>query len=168
MRTRYSLLVVIGLLNCVVGCAKSAPAPGAVVSLEQVCNGADGSRVRLTGYLRYRREMLSFCSTNGGHETCDLELNKTAEAPAAWDIMHPRTGPEPITAKLSVPVGSRVGEMTELPDKFTASDIKVHLPNGANAGDGSLVTVDGSLAVIPGDPKAPKACYVNVEWVAPG
>ncbi len=115
--------------------------------------------------------MLSFCSTNGGHQTCDLELNKTAEAPPAWDIMHPRTGPEPVSAKLSVPVGTRTGEMTELPDKFSASDIRVHLPNGANATDGSLITVDGSLAVIPGDPKtpnAPKACYVNVEWVAPG
>ena len=170
-RSRSSMLVALGLLITAAGCAKSAPTPGTVVSLEQVCNGADGSRVRLSGYLRYQREMLSFCATNGGHETCDLQLNKSAEAPAAFDIMHPPAGPVPISAKLSVPVGTRTGEMVELPDKFSASDIKIHLPNGATAGDGTLVTVDGSLSVIPSDPKAPnapKACFVNVDWVAPG
>jgi len=166
-----ALVVVLGVAGCVLGCGKSAPAPGKVVELEQVCNEADGSRVRLTGYLRYRRGLLSFCSTFGGHETCDLELDKTSAAPPAFDVMHPQTGPDPISAKLSVPVGDKTGEMSDLPEKFSASDIHLHLPNGAIAGDGTRITVDGSLSVVPSDPKtpsAPKSCFLNVEWATPG
>jgi len=83
--------------------------------------------------------------------------------------MKPRTGPDPVTAKLSIPVGDRAGEMDDLPEKFKDSDIKLHLPSGANAAEGSHLVVDGTLSVIPGDPKtpnAPKACFVTVEWAS--
>src|SRR5689334_3277728 len=152
------------------GCSKSAPAPGKSVGIEQLCNEPDGSRVRVNGYVRYRRGLMSFCSTYGGHKTCDLQLNASGEAPPDFNIMKPQTGPEPISAKLSVPVGDNPGEMADLPEKFSASDIKLHLPGGVVAGDGGKVTVDGKLSVIPPDPSkpnAPKACFVNVEWAAP-
>ena len=167
MRTSSLLGVVAFIAGLLGGCSKSAPPPGQVVSVDQVCNGADGSRVRLTGYLRYRRGLLSFCSSYGGHPTCDLELYRDPVAPPSGDLMHPQTGPDPVSAKLSVPVGSRTGEMPELPDKFTAADVRLHLPNDGNAGDGSRITIDGTLSVIPSDPKAPtapKSCFVTVEW----
>jgi hypothetical protein len=151
-------------------CHKSAPPAGKATSLDQVCSGADGSRVRLSGYLRYRRELLSFCSTFGGHKTCDLQLYADAAPPPDFDIMHPATGPEPISAKLSVPVGKQPGEMDELPENFAPSDIRLHLPNAAVAPEGGHVTVDGTLSVVPSDPKtpnAPKSCFVNVDWATP-
>jgi len=95
--------------------------------------------VRLSGYLRYRRELLSFCSTFGGHKTCDLQLYAAAAPPPDFDIMHPATGPEPISAKLSVPVGKQPGEMDELPEKFVATDIRLHLANDAVAPEGAHV-----------------------------
>ena len=168
MRVAIAAFFAFGVVGLSGGCSKSAPAPGQVVAIGQACGGTDGSRVRLTGYLRYRRGLLSFCSNYGGHKTCDLELYENAEAPPDFDIMRPRRGPEAITAKLSVPVGSQPGEMTELPDKFKASDIRVNLPNGAAAGEGTRLTVDGKLSIVPGDPKTPKSCFVNVEWAAPG
>jgi hypothetical protein len=112
---------------------------------------------------------MSFCSNFGGHKTCDLELYESAQRPPEYDIMRPRTGPEPVTAKLSVPVGGRTGEMDDLPKKFQDSDIKLHLQSGANAVEGSHIIVDGTLSVIPSDPKAPtapKSCFVTVEWVS--
>ena len=164
-----SAFVLIGL--AFIGCSKSAPEPGKVVKIGDVCNEVDASRVRLAGYLRYRRGLMSFCSNFGGHETCDLELYESGERTQDYDIMRPRTGPEPVTAKLSVPVGSRAGEMDALPKKFKESDIKLHLESGANATEGSRITIDGKLSVIPGDPKtpsAPKSCFVTVEWVLAG
>lgn len=167
MRVIASVLV--GSLT-LFACSKSQPAPGKVVALEQVCNQADGSRVRLTGYLRYRRGLLSFCSNYGGHKTCDLELYQDATKPPDYDIMHPATGPAPITAKLSVPVGKQPGEMDELPEKFTEADIKLHLAGDALVPEGGKVTVDGMLSVVPADPKqpdAPRQCFLNVEWASP-
>jgi hypothetical protein len=163
------------LLCCVfvisaLGCSKSAPPAGKVVTAEQVCNEADGSRVRLTGYLRYRRGLLSFCSSYGGHKTCDLALYASAVAPPDFNVMRPQTGPEPVNTRLSVPVGTQPGEMDDLPEKFQASDVHLHLPNNGVATESSRVTIDGKLSVIPGDPtkpSAPKACYVNVEWAMP-
>ena len=169
MRSSLLLLVALGTASFTGGCSKSAPAPGKVVALDQVCNEADGGRVRLTGYVRYRREMLNFCSTFGGHKTCDLQLNATADAPPDFDLLHPQKGPEPVSARLSVPVGDHPGEMEDLPEKFKTSDIKVHLPNNAVAGDGSKITIDGVVSVIPTDPKAPaapKSCFVTLEWAA--
>ena len=157
----------LGLFASLVGCNKSAPPPGKPVSVERVCDEPDKSRVRVTGYLRYRRSLLSFCSTLNGHKTCDLELYASPEPPPEFSIMRPRTGPEPLTAKLSVPVGQDPGEMLDLPKKFADSDVRMHLPNGAVAAEGSRITVDGTLSVIPADPKAvnaPKACFVNVTW----
>ncbi|MET0794332.1 MAG: hypothetical protein ABW061_22610 [Polyangiaceae bacterium] len=171
MRTSLAWSIVLGMTATLGGCSKSAPAPGKAVALDQVCNEADGGHVRLTGYVRYRRGLLSFCSTFGGHKTCDLELSASAEAPPDFDILHPAKGPEPVSARLSVPVGDHPGEMDDLPEKFKTSDIKVHLPNGAVAGDGSKITIDGVLSVIPSDPKAPaapKACFVTLEWAAAG
>jgi hypothetical protein len=62
--------------------------------------------------------------------------------------------------------------MAELPKKFSASDVALHLPNGAKAGDGTRVTVDGTLQVIAGDLKTPagsrpRSCWVDVDWAAP-
>ena len=171
MRGSKVWLIVVGVACVSAGCSKSAPPPGKVVALDQVCNEPDGGHVRLTGYVRYRREMLSFCSSFGGHKTCDLQLSASAEAPPDFDVMHPQKGPEPVSARLSVPVGDHPGEMDELPDKFKTSDIKVHLPNAALAGDGSKLTIDGVVSVIPSDPKAPaapKSCFVTLEWAAAG
>jgi hypothetical protein len=126
--------------------------------------------VRLTGYLRYRRGLLSFCSNYGGHKTCDLALYEGAAAPPDFDVMRPQTGPELPHTQLSVPVGAQPGEMDELPKKFQGSDVHLHLPNDGVATEGSRITVDGKLSVIPSDPakpNAPKACYVSVEWAAP-
>jgi hypothetical protein len=169
MRSVFALLVALGVAGGSLGCAKSAPPPGKVVKIADVCNEPDASRVRLEGFLRYRRGLMSFCSSYGGHKTCDLELYESGEQPPDFDIMRPRTGPEPVTAKLSVPVGERAGEMDDLPKKFKDSDIKLHLPSGANAVEGSHIIVDGKLSVIPADPKAPsapKSCYVTVEWAS--
>jgi hypothetical protein len=162
-------LLVLALLAS--ACSKSAPPPGKPVAIGAACNEPDKSRLRLSGYLRYRRGLMSFCSSYGGHKTCDLELHESAERPAAFDIMKPSVGPVPVTAKLSVPVGSRPGEMDELPEKFTDGDVKLHLPQDAVAAEGAHVVIDGVVSVIPGDPKAPtapKACYVTVEWATPG
>jgi hypothetical protein len=160
-------LVAITLL-AVAGCAKSAPAPGKAVTVENACNEADGTRVRVTGFLRYRRGLLSFCSNYGGKKTCDLTLYASAEAPADWNPMLPSKGPEPAQLKLSVPVGDAPGEMAELPDKFSAKDIAVHLPGGATASEGAKLTIDGKLSVAPGASAAqPKTCWVNVEWATP-
>lgn len=169
MRSVFALLFALVACGGLPACSKSAPAPGKVVKIGDVCNEPDASRVRLTGFLRYRRGLMSFCSSYGGHKTCDLELYESAEPPPDFDIMRPRTGPPPVTAKLSVPVGERAGEMDDLPKKFKDSDIKLHLPSGANALEGSHIIVDGKLSVIPTDPKAPtapKSCFVTVEWAS--
>ena len=159
-----------GLLLATVACSKSAPPPGKVVTAAQVCNEPDGSRVRLTGYLRYRRGLMSFCSSYGGHKTCDLALYADAAAPPDFDIMHPAKGPEPVSVRLSVPVGNQPGEMDDLPEKFTPADVHLYLPSNGVATESSRITVDGKLSVIPADPTkpdAPKSCYVTLEWAAP-
>lgn len=169
MRTCTALVAFVGL--AIMDCSKSAPEPGKLVKIGEVCNEADASRVRLTGYLRYRRGLTSPCSNFGGHETCELELHESGERPQDFDIMRPRTGPEPVTAKLSVPVGSRTGEMDALPKNFRGADIKLHLKSGGNATEAAHITIDGTVSVIPGDPKAPSApkrCFVTVEWVSSG
>ena len=163
-------LVALGALSAPVGCSKSTPPPGKVVRIGDVCNEPDASRVRMTGFLRYRRGLMSFCSSYGGHKTCDLELYENAAPPPDFDIMQPPTRPEPVTARLSVPVGDGAGEMDELPKKFKDSDVKLHLPSGASAREGSRIIVDGKLSVIPADPKLPtatKSCFVTVDWASP-
>jgi hypothetical protein len=160
-------LLLVLTATAAVACSKSAPAPGTVTAIPQVCAGADGSRVRLSGTLRYRRGLMSFCSNFGGKMTCDMALYESAERPPDFDLMRKPTGPEPVHARLSVPVGGAPGEMEQPPKKFTEADIKVHLADGKTAGDGTPVTVDGKLSVIPPDPAkpdAPKQCYVTVEW----
>ena len=141
MRKLFGVLLLMPL--SALACSKSAPPPGKAVDLDKVCSEADASRVRLTGYLRYRRGLLSFCSTYGGHKTCDLELGSSAQPEPDWDPLHPRTTPEAPAAKLSVPVGSNPGEMDDLPEKFKTSDVRLHLRNNGNAIDGSRITVDG-------------------------
>ena len=150
------------------GCSKSAPEPGKTVTIENACNEADGSRVRVSGTLRYRRGLLSFCSSYGGKKTCDLALHASADAPADWNPLQPSKGPEPVQLKLSVPVGDAPGEMNDLPEKFTGKDIVVHLPGGATASEGAKLTVDGKLSVAPtANASQPKTCWLNVEWAAP-
>jgi hypothetical protein len=171
MRIAIAWLFLLGVAGVSAGCSKSAPPPGKVVALDQVCNEPDGGHVRLTGYLRYPRAMLSFCSTFGGHKTCDLQLNDSEEAPPDFDLLRQQKDSLPVIARLSVPVGDHAGEMDDIATKFKTSDIKVHLPNGALAGDGSKVTIDGVVSVIPTDPKAPaapKSCFVTLEWAAAG
>jgi hypothetical protein len=171
MRSLPLLVLALGLSSRLLGCSKAAPTPGKAVSVGAVCNEPDQSNVRLDGYLRYRRGLMSFCSSYGGHKTCDLELHEKAERPAAFDVMKPSTGPAPVTAKLSVPVGDGPGEMDDLPAKFKDSDIKLHLPQGAVAVEGTRVVVDGTVSVIPGDaktPSTPKTCFVNVKWATGG
>lgn len=164
MKMKGVVVLVAGVL--VAGCAKSAPAPGKTVALENVCNEADGSRVRLVGYLRFPRELMSFCATLNGKTTCDLSLYAGPDKPADYDIMHPRTGPEPVHAKLSIPVGSAPGEMNELPKNFSDSDVVLHLQGDKKATDGTRITIDGKLSVIPGS--TPKSCFVTVEWASAG
>ena len=157
------------LLVLALGCSKAAPPPGKAVSVSALCNEPDKSHVRLDGYVRYRRGLMSFCSNHGGHKTCDLELYERAERPPAFDIIKPSTGPAPLTAKLSVPVGGDPGEMDDLPGKFEDSDIKLHLPQGAVALEGARVLIDGTVTVIPNDPKTPnaaKTCFAAVKWAA--
>ena len=163
MRT-FVVVVVVALA----GCAKSAPAPGKTVSIENACNEPDGTQVRVTGHLRHRRGLLSFCSSYGGKKTCDLALYASAEAPPDWNPMQPRKEPEPAQLKISVPVGDDPGEMSELPEKFEDKDVVVHLPGGAKAAEGTKVTLDGKLSVAPSaDASQPKTCWVNVEWATP-
>ncbi len=150
------------------GCSKSAPEPGKTVSVENACNEADATRVRVTGYLRYPRGLMSFCSSYGGKKTCDLSLYASAEAPADWNPLQASKGPAPAQLKLSVPVGDAPGEMNELPEKFMAKDVVVHMLGGATAAEGAKVTVDGKLSVAPSAaPTQPKTCWLNVEWAAP-
>src|SRR5688572_4118681 len=96
MQARLAASLCFGLSILVSACSKSAPASGKPVSIEQVCSEADGSRVRLTGHMRDRRGLLSFCSSIGGHKTCDLALYPTPEAPADFNVMRPSQGPEPL------------------------------------------------------------------------
>lgn len=169
---RKSLVLLLPVAFSMLACSKSAPPAGKVVDLDKVCSETDASRVRLTGYLRYRRGLLSFCSTYGGHKTCDLALSTSAQPEPDWDPLHPRTAPEAPSAKLSVPVGSNPGEMDDLPEKFKTSDVRLHLPSNGVAIDGSHITIDGKLSVIPTDPSmpnasgAPKQCFVTVEWAS--
>jgi hypothetical protein len=158
-------------LSCLVllaGCQKSAPAPGKVVNIGGLCGEADGTRVRLTGYVRYPRGMFGSCDTFSGQKTCELALYASPEAPPDFNIFKPEKGPEPVHARIDVPVGDGPGQMKELPDKFTAADVSLHLPDNAAASEGGHVTIDGKLSVVPTDPKAtPKAapsCFVTVEW----
>ena len=161
-----SALALLGLV-ALAGCAKSAPEPGKTVSIESACNEADGTRIRATGTLRYRRGLLSFCSSYGGKKTCDLALYATAESPGDWSPLKPNQGPELAQLKLSVPVGDQPGEMKDLPEKFSAQDVAVHVPGGAAASEGSKLTVDGKLRVAPSSPGQPKTCWLDVEWAAP-
>jgi hypothetical protein len=162
-----------GLLVALSACSKSAPPPGKVVALENLCNEADATRVRVTGHIRYQRGLMSFCSSYGGKKTCDLTLYAGAEKPPDYNIMRPQKGPEALHVKVSVPVGDDPGEMNELPKEFTEADVVFHLPNDAKAGEGSKVVIDGTVSVLPETPnpsggKIPKSCYVKVEWASAG
>ena len=173
MRTSL-LLAALGTLSVLSACSKSAPAPGKAVALESLCNEPDATRVRITGHIRYQRGLLSFCSSYGGKKTCDLSLYAGPEKPPDFSVMRPQTGPEPLHVKVSVPVGGAPGEMDELPKEFKESDVVFHLPNGAKAGEGTKVVIDGMLSVLPEmkNPSdggvMPKTCYVKVEWASAG
>ena len=145
------------------------PDPGKPVSIAELCNQPDGSRVRLDGWLRYRRGLMSFCSeTNGKATSCDLALYADATQPHDFNVLGPpRTGPEPLQARLTVGVGDLAGRMKDLPDRFKASDVKLNLEGGGTATDGDRVLIDGKLAVIPQSPgteNEPKQCFVYVDW----
>jgi hypothetical protein len=154
----------------VAACAPTAPEPGRPTTVARVCDQPDGSRVRLTGYLRYRRGMMSFCSTLNGHQTCDLALYEGAATPPDFDIMAPPAGPEAPNAKLSVSVGGEPGQVDAIPRRFTAEDVQMHLDGGTRVSDGGHVVIDGKLSVIPqapGQPPGPRQCFVTVDWAKP-
>lgn len=161
-------LLAAGLAAC------SPPEPGKPVSIADLCNQPDGSRVRLDGWLRYRRGLLSFCSaTNGQTTSCDLALYADETRPPDFNVMAPRpSGPEPLQARLTVKVGSGAGKMEDLPQRFEASDVQLHLEGGKVATDGDRVVIDGKLSVIPpmpGKENEPKTCFVYVDRAqAPG
>ena len=72
MRARLALALA-GVAAALAACGP--PEAGKPVSIAELCNQPDGSRVRLDGWLRYRRGLLSFCSeTNGQATSCDLVL----------------------------------------------------------------------------------------------
>lgn len=148
------------------------PQPGMPVSVADLCDQPDDSRVRLDGYLRYRRGLLSFCSeTDGKATSCDLALYADATRPQDFNVLGPpRTGPEPPQARLTVPVGDGAGRMKDLPERFKPSDVQLHLEGGGTATDGDRVVIDGKLRVIPampGEESKPKLCFVYVDWAKP-
>lgn len=164
--SRAGAFALAGLIACLAGC--SPPEPGKPVSIADLCNQPDDSRVRLDGWLRYRRGLLSFCSeTNGKTTSCDLALYAEETRPPDFNVMAPPTsGPEPVQARLTVKVGSGPGRMEDLPERFDASDVKLHLEGGKVATDGDRVIIDGKLAVIPsmpGEENEPKTCFVYVD-----
>lgn len=153
-------------------CAATAPEPGKPTTVAAVCDQPDGSRVRLEGYIRYRRGLLSFChATNGQTTDCDMALYADATPPADFNVMAPPpTGPEPAHARLTLKIGQSPGRMDDIPDHFSASDIKVHLDGGTTAGEGAHVRIDGKVSIIPptpGELASSKSCWVDVDWAAP-
>lgn len=148
-------------------CPASPPPPGKAVAIEGLCEHQDGSRVRLSGTLRYRRGLMSFCSTFHGAQSCDLALLVDTAAPPDFNVLHPNTGPAPVQAKLSVPVGGAPGRMDSIPERFKPADIQLHLEGGGTATDGDRVTIDGKLSVIPSAEAGPKSCFVYVDWASP-
>jgi hypothetical protein len=159
------------LAAVVAACAPTAPAAGKPTPVASVCDQPDGSRVRLDGYLRYRRGLLSFChERNGATTDCDLALYADAARPADFDVLAPPpAGPDPVQAALTLKIGKSPSQMEDIPERFSAADIKVHLDGGSVAGDGGHVVVDGKLSVIPQSPgqAGPKQCYVTVDWAKP-
>ena len=144
------------------------PAPGTSVPIARLCDQPDDSRVRLDGYIRYRRGLLSFCrSTDGKTTDCDLALYADAAPPADFNVMSPpRTAPEPLHARLTLKIGNSPGQMDDLPERFSASDVKLHVEGGKTVGEGARVHIDGEVHIIPAAPEAnlPKSCYVTVDW----
>lgn len=166
MRARL-VLALAGVAATLAACGP--PEAGKPVSIAELCNQPDGSRVRLDGWLRYRRGLLSFCSeTNGQATSCDLALYADEARPQDFNVMGPpRTGPEPLQARLTVKVGGGAGKMEDLPERFQTSDVKLHLDGGKLATDGDRVLIDGKLAVIPplpGKESEPRTCFVYVDW----
>lgn len=160
------------ILAACAGLASCGPPPaGTPTPVASACDAADGSRVRLEGYLRYQRGLLSFChATNGQTTDCDLAIYADPAKPADFNVMAPPPpGPEPVNTRLTLRIGSSPGQMDDIPDRFTASDIKVHLEGGGTATDGSGVIVDGKLHIVPASPDgaSPKSCWVDVDWAKP-
>lgn len=151
----------------VAACSKTQPPPGKPVGLEVVCKEPDQSRVQLHGYLRYARGLSNPCSTVAGQRTCTLELHETSQPPEGIGGGANATP----TVKLAIRVGDGPAEMYELPNNFDGIGVAVHLQSGANAVDGSHVTVDGVVTTAPagaGQTDGSKGCFVNVDWVAAG
>lgn len=167
MRLVLSILTAATLAAC-------APKPGTPVSIAELCNQPDDSRVRLDGYLRFRRGLFSFCSTTNGKPTsCDMALYAEAADPPEFNVLvAPKPGPEPLQARLTIGVGDLAGNMNALPERFQASDVKLHLEGGGVATDGDRVILDGKLRVLPPTPgkeNEPRSCFVYVDWAqAPG
>ena len=151
-------------------CTVSPPAPGKAIAIAELCDQPDESRVRLDGWLRYPRGLLSFCrEQNGKAVDCDLSLYADAARPPDFNIMAPPpTAPEPVTAKLTLKIGKSPGRMDDLPERFQGSDVKLHLEGDKTAGEGARVVIDGVLHIVPAAPEVnvPKQCYVTVDWAS--
>ncbi len=156
------MLLILG----VAACSASAPPPGAPVAVARACDQPDGARVRLTGYLRYPRGLLSFCRTVGGKESCDLALYADATRPQDFEIARAPAAPEPAAVTLAVSIGDAPGQMRRLPERYRASDVKLHLEGGSTATEGSRIMIDGPVTVTPADlvNGSPRTCYVTVGW----
>jgi hypothetical protein len=169
---RGSLLAVLALLSSVsLACSKARPPRGKPVSLAAVCDEPDGSRVRLRGYLRYVRGLTDPCSTNAGRRRCALELHESSQRPPDPDDAPSPPFVSSKAVKLSFGVGEGPAEMYNLPSNFTGIGVVVHLESGANALDGSNVTVDGVVTKqAPASPsfEGAKSCLVTVDWIEAG
>jgi hypothetical protein len=158
-----ALLLLLGLGAC----AKSPPPGGRVVTLDKACDEPSETDVRITGWFRYPRTMMGFCSSYGGKKTCDMSLYGDPEPPPPRDILHPTKDQRP-RLKLSVPVGDDPGEMAPLPKSYSDADVILHLAGDRKAGEGSKVTVLGKIKVVEsaaqGDAPATKTCWLDVAW----
>lgn len=153
--------------------AKKAPPPGTPTTVETLCDGKNGSAVRVTGYFRYKRALsASWCETFSDEHTCEMSLYADPDTPPSGGIEGVLDTRPPMTfVSLYVPVGRQPGEMKEPPAKFDDGDILLHLAGGAKAGEGDRVTLDGILSSTqePADPavagSAPRRhCWLTVTW----
>jgi hypothetical protein len=109
-----TLLLVAASIVGVGGCKKAAATPGTPFAYVDACSEANqNKRVIVEGYLA---PYTSTKCTRGGCELLLQEKPKNAEGARRL--------------QLTIPVGSKDSEMSDLPPNFVESDIKVHTKSG--------------------------------------
>ncbi len=167
---RGSSIVLSVLASSALFACSKAPPPGKPVSIAAVCDEPMQSRVRLQGFLRFVRGWNDPCSTTeAGLRRCTLELRESNERPPE----DPSASPSAPSAnvRLSLPVGDGPAAMNNLPSNFTGIGVVVHLESGANAVEGSYITIDGVVtnhSQTTHSPDAAGRCSVDVDWVQAG